>query len=31
MAGTNDVVEKIAGRRPMTIGEFVEKHRAAFQ
>ena len=30
-AGTNDVVERIAGRRPMTVAEFVEKHRAAFQ
>lgn len=30
MAGTNDVVEKITGRRPMTLAEFVEKHRTAF-
>jgi uncharacterized protein YbjT (DUF2867 family) len=30
-AGTNDVVERITGRRPMTINEFVEKNRAAFQ
>jgi NAD(P)H dehydrogenase (quinone) len=26
-AGTNDVVERIGGRRPMTLAEFVEKHR----
>jgi uncharacterized protein YbjT (DUF2867 family) len=31
MAGTNDVVEKISGRRPMTVAEFIEKHREAFQ
>lgn len=31
MAGTNDVVEKIIGRKPMTVDEFIEKHRAAFQ
>ena len=31
MAGTNDVVEKIIGHKPMTVAEFVEKHRAAFQ
>jgi NAD(P)H dehydrogenase (quinone) len=31
MAGTNDVVEKITGRKPQTVAEFVEKHRAAFQ
>jgi uncharacterized protein YbjT (DUF2867 family) len=30
-AGTNDLVERIAGRRPMTVAEFVEKHRKAFQ
>ncbi len=30
-AGTNDIVERIAGRRPMTVAEFVEKHRKAFQ
>ncbi|MFG1427968.1 NmrA family NAD(P)-binding protein [Roseixanthobacter glucoisosaccharinicivorans] len=28
-AGTNDVVERLTGRRPMTVAEFVEKHRAA--
>jgi NAD(P)H dehydrogenase (quinone) len=31
MAGTNDNVEKITGRRPMTVAEFIEKHRAAWQ
>jgi uncharacterized protein YbjT (DUF2867 family) len=31
MAGTNDLVEKIGGRRPMTVAEFVEKHRAVWQ
>jgi len=31
MAGTNDLVEKITGRRPMTVAEFTEKHRAAWQ
>jgi NAD(P)H dehydrogenase (quinone) len=31
MAGTNDVVEKIIGRRPVTLSEFIEKHRQAFQ
>jgi len=30
-AGTNDVVERIGGRRPMTVAEFVEKHRDAFR
>jgi NAD(P)H dehydrogenase (quinone) len=30
-AGMNDLVEKIGGSRPMTVAEFVEKHRAAFQ
>jgi uncharacterized protein YbjT (DUF2867 family) len=30
-AGTNDVVEKIIGRKPQTVAEFVEKHLAAFQ
>src|SRR5712675_1297567 len=29
-AGTNDLVEKIGGRRPMTLEVFLEKHRAAF-
>src|SRR5437870_4652722 len=29
-AGTNDLVEKIGGRRPMTLEEFINKHRAAF-
>ncbi|MDI4231412.1 NmrA family NAD(P)-binding protein [Bradyrhizobium sp. Arg237L] len=31
MAETNDVVEKITGRKPQSVAEFVEKHRAAFQ
>ncbi|TCR83527.1 NmrA family NAD(P)-binding protein [Rhizobium sp. BK376] len=31
MAGTNNVVETITGRRPMTVAEFVEKHRAVWQ
>jgi NAD(P)H dehydrogenase (quinone) len=31
MAGTNDVVEKIIGRKPESVAEFVEKHRAALQ
>ena len=30
-AGTNDVVERIAGRPPMDVAEFVERHRTAFQ
>jgi NAD(P)H dehydrogenase (quinone) len=30
-AGTNNVVEKIIGRKPQTVAEFVEKHRAAFE
>jgi NAD(P)H dehydrogenase (quinone) len=29
-AGTNDLVEKLAGRPPMTLEAFIEKHRAAF-
>jgi NAD(P)H dehydrogenase (quinone) len=29
-AGTNDNVEKIGGRPPMTLEAFIEKHRAAF-
>src|SRR5438552_89083 len=29
-AGTNDVVEKIGGRQPTTLVEFITKHRAAF-
>ena len=27
-SGMNDFVEQIGGRRPMTLAEFVEKHRA---
>jgi uncharacterized protein YbjT (DUF2867 family) len=30
-AGTNDVVERITGRKPQSVAEFVKKHRAAFQ
>ncbi len=29
-SGMNDLVEKIGGRKPMTVVEFVEKNRAAF-
>jgi uncharacterized protein YbjT (DUF2867 family) len=29
-AGTNDLVEKLGGRPPMTLEVFIEKHRAAF-
>ena len=29
-AGTNDLVEKLSGRPPLTLEAFVEKHRAAF-
>ena len=29
-AGTNDLVERIGGRPPMTLEEFISKHRAAF-
>src|SRR2546427_8148353 len=29
-AGTNDLIEKIGGRPPMTLEEFINKHRAAF-
>ena len=30
-AGTNDLVEKIGGRPPMTLEEFITKHRRAFE
>ena len=30
-AGTNDLVEKLGGRPPMTLEAFVEKDRAAFE
>ncbi|MGA1831277.1 NmrA family NAD(P)-binding protein [Rhizobium wenxiniae] len=30
-AGTNDVIETIGGRSPMTVAQFVEKHRAVFE
>jgi NAD(P)H dehydrogenase (quinone) len=30
-AGTNDLVEKLGGRPPMTLEAFIEKHRAAFE
>lgn len=29
-AGTNDVVEKIGGRPPLTLEKFIEKHRESF-
>jgi hypothetical protein len=29
-AGTNDLIEKIGGRPPMILEEFINKHRAAF-
>jgi len=29
-AGTNDVLEKIGGRPPLTLGEFIERHRESF-
>src|SRR6266700_4300132 len=29
-AGTNDLIEKIGGHPPMTLEEFINKHRAAF-
>jgi NAD(P)H dehydrogenase (quinone) len=30
-AGTNDLVEKLGGRPPMTIEEFITKHRRTFE
>ena len=30
MAGTSDFVERITGRAPMTLAEFVDKHRAVW-
>ena len=29
-AGTNNLISEIGGRAPMTLEQFVEKHRAAF-
>jgi NAD(P)H dehydrogenase (quinone) len=29
--GTNNIVEKLTGRKPMTVGEYVKKNIAAFQ
>ena len=29
-AGTNDLVEKIGGRQPLTLEAFIEKHRGSF-
>ena len=29
-AGTNDVIETIGGRPPMSLEAFIEKHRKAF-
>lgn len=31
MSGTNDTIEKITGRKPMSLAAFVDKYRAAFQ
>ncbi|WP_422928085.1 NmrA family NAD(P)-binding protein [Singulisphaera sp. PoT] len=30
-AGTNDLVEKLGGRPPLGLEEFIEKHRSAFE
>ncbi len=30
-AGTNDLVEKLGGRPPMALEEFITKHRKAFE
>ena len=30
MAGTNDLVEKLGGRPPMSLGDFIAKHRGEF-
>ena len=30
-AGTNDVIETIGGRSPMSLEAFIEKHRKAFE
>jgi hypothetical protein len=30
-AGTNDLVEKIGGRAPMSLEAFIEKYRKAFE
>jgi NAD(P)H dehydrogenase (quinone) len=30
-AGTNDVIETIGGRPPMSLEAFIEKHRKAFE
>ena len=29
-AGTNDIIERVTGRPPLTVPEFVELHRAEF-
>ena len=29
--GTNDLVEKLGGRPPMTLEAFIAKHRSAFE
>ncbi|WP_414447659.1 NmrA family NAD(P)-binding protein [Burkholderia sp. 22PA0099] len=31
MAGTNDIIERLTGRKPMSVAAFVEQHRAAFE
>jgi hypothetical protein len=30
-AGTNDLIETIGGRPPMSLEAFIEKHRKAFE
>ena len=30
-AGTNDLIETVGGRPPMTLETFIEKHRKAFE
>jgi len=30
LAGTNDLIAEIGGRRPMTVEEFVSRNRQAF-
>lgn len=30
-AGTNDLIETIGGRPPMSLEAFIEKHRQAFE
>jgi hypothetical protein len=30
LAGTNNLIQEIGGRQPMTVEQFVTKHRVAF-